>query len=175
MKAKILIALLIIFVSVSNAQQIKPLTVGDKLPDVVFKTMLNHKAPSGKLSDFKGKAMIIDMWFRQCGSCVDAMPHLDSVQKAYKDNLQVLLVTWQTKKEIEAFWKERLPVQGLKFTQVVEDTVMKALFPAVGYPHQIWIDKNGIVKSINDGRQTTKENIKSLIVGNTVKIGIKKD
>nr|WP_121272131.1 TlpA disulfide reductase family protein [Pedobacter schmidteae] len=175
MKTRILAIVLALHVTISLAQKIKPLTVGDKVPDVVFKTMLNHKTPSGKLSDFKGKALIIDMWFRQCGACVDAMPHLDSIQNTFKDELQVLLVTWQTKKEIEGFWKERLPVQGLKFTQAVEDTVVKALFPAVGYPHQIWIDKNGIVKSINDGRQTTKANVNRLIAGEAINIAIKKD
>jgi thiol-disulfide isomerase/thioredoxin len=175
MKTKILVVLMMALVSVGTAQQLKPLTVGDKVPDVIFNTMLNYKTPSGKLSEFKGKAIIIDMWFRECGSCVDAMPHLDSVQKAYNDDLQVLLVTWQSKTQIEEFWKKRLPVQGLKFTQVVEDTMLKQLFPAIGYPHQIWIDKNGVVKSINDGTKTTKENINKLIKDEPINLTIKKE
>ncbi|WP_343748187.1 TlpA disulfide reductase family protein [Fluviicola sp.] len=176
MKTKVLVTLLLLWATVSLAQQSKPLKIGDKVPDVVFKTMLNYKTKSGKLSDFNGKAIIIDMWFRECGSCIDAMPHLDSVQKTYKDDLQVLLVTWQSKAQIEEFWKKRLPVQGLKFVQVVEDTILKEnLFPAKSFPHQIWIDKNGIVKSINNGRKANLSLIPKLINGENINLKIKED
>lgn len=157
------------------SQDIKPLTIGDKVPDVVLGNMLNYKTSQGKLSDFKGKAIIIDMWFRECGACREAMPHLDSLQKEFKDDLQVLLVTWQPKAHIEEFWRANRNFGHLKFTQAVEDSTLRKLFPARGFPHQIWINKDGIVVAITGGQSTNKGNVKKLIHGEPVNLPVKRD
>ena len=157
------------------AQTIKPLKIGDKVPDIYFAKMLNHTDTSGKLSDFKGKAIIIDMWFKECVACISAMPHLDSIQNEFKNDLKIMLVTWQKHEEIEKFWQRNLDVNKFKFTQVVEDIVTRKFFPAVSFPHQIWIDKTGTVVAITDGRSATLENINKLISGNDIGTKEKKD
>lgn len=159
----------------ANAQEIKPLDIGDQVPDIIFEKMLNYSGPSGQLSDFKGKAVIIDMWFKECGVCINGMPHLDSLQKEFQDDLQLMLVTWQPKADIEDFWKKNYQVKHLKFTQAVEDTITRMLFPARGYPHQIWIDKEGRVAAITDGSSTNMENVKKLIQGMPLDLKVKQD
>lgn len=161
--------------SADKIQNLKPLTVGDKVPDVVFDKMLNHTSSTGKLSDFKGKAIIIDMWFKECGSCIAGMPHLDSLQTEFKNDLQILLVTWQPKTDIQAFWKKRHQIKNLKFTQAVEDTIMRQLFPARGYPHQIWINKEGYVAAITGGGSTTRDNVAKLVQGRALDLNLKQD
>lgn len=149
----------------AHAETITPLKVGDKVPDIVFTKMLNHTASNGKLSDFAGKFIIIDMWFRACQPCVSGMRHLDSLQAEFKKDLQILPLTWEKKGDVERFWNTILEVKGLKMVQVVEDSLVRQLFPASGFPHQIWINKNGIVVAITGGKAVTKENVKKFILG----------
>lgn len=175
MKTRILAVVLMAFVSVSMAQKIKPLTVGDKVSDIVFNRMLNYTSKSGKLSDFKGKALIIDLWFRECGSCIAAMPHLDSLQQEFQNELQFILVTKQDEKKINEFWHENKEVGKLKFVQAVNDSIVHQYFPAIAFPHQIWISKDRIVKSINDGSKTTRKNVVKFIQNDKLEIKVKKD
>ncbi|TWI85849.1 thiol-disulfide isomerase/thioredoxin [Lacibacter cauensis] len=157
--------------------QVMPLNIGSKVPDIVFEKMLNHTSPKGKLSDFKGKAIIIDMWFLDCAPCVSAMPMLDSIQKVYqKDGLQILLYNIRDKKEaIQDFWANHRYLKSLKMTQVVEDTMIKQYFPAISFPTQIWINKAGYVIAITDGKGTTTENLQKFVNGEKVKLPLKVD
>ncbi|MBK8464991.1 MAG: TlpA family protein disulfide reductase [Chloracidobacterium sp.] len=44
-----------------------------------------------KLSDHKGKVVILNLWGIWCGPCRDEMPHLQAIQKQYADQgLQVM-------------------------------------------------------------------------------------
>lgn len=44
-----------------------------------------------KLSDHKGKVVILNLWGIWCGPCRDEMPHLQAIQKQYADKgLQVI-------------------------------------------------------------------------------------
>lgn len=131
--------------------EIKPIKIGEKLPDAVLKEMVNYRSPSAKLSDFKGKALIIDVWATWCGACLDAFPKIDSLQKNYKDKLNFLLVTSQPKKDIEAFFRKKM-WQSYMLPSVVNDNLLRKYFPHAGLPHQIWVDKNGTVRSINNGQ-----------------------
>jgi len=158
-----------------RAQTIKPLKIGDKVPDIYFAKMLNYSKPNGKLSDFKGKAIIIDLWFKECIPCISSMKHLDSLQNEFKSDLQVLPVTWQPKIAIENFWKTNLDVKGLKLTLAVEDSIVKMLFPASSFPHQIWINKVGVVVGITDGKNASRENVKKLIESKILGLPEKKD
>lgn len=42
------------------------------------------------LSDFQGKAVLIDFWSRGCGPCLMAMPELGEISEKYKDRLVVV-------------------------------------------------------------------------------------
>ncbi|MBT2621930.1 TlpA family protein disulfide reductase [Chryseobacterium sp. ISL-6] len=137
--------------------------------------MLNYSSSSARFSEFGDKAVILDFWFIGCGSCRDAMPHLDSISKKYKDDVRVLLVTWEDKKNVEEFFRDNPIGRSVKFTQVVNDSTLKKLFPARGFPHQVWIDKTGVVRSINDGTHTNDINIDKFISGQPLHIPLKAD
>ena len=59
----------------------QPAQTGQTLPDHVYQNVINYQADTLKLSDFKGKLVILDFWGTRCLSCITAFPKMDSLQK----------------------------------------------------------------------------------------------
>jgi thiol-disulfide isomerase/thioredoxin len=68
--------------------EIRNLTVGCKAPDVESKD-LDGKAV--KLSDHKGKVVVLDIWATWCGPCVRMIPHERELVNRLKDKPFVLV------------------------------------------------------------------------------------
>lgn len=155
----------------SDAQQIKPLTVGDKVPAVAIKNIYNYPASSSNLSAFKNKLVILDFMTTYCSSCLKALPRFDSLKKMYGDKVQVFLVTYEKKEKIKKFLQNRT---WLKLPIIVEDTLLKKYFPHIYISHEVWI-KDGMVKAITEPEYVTGNNIETLLAGNSVSWPVKRD
>ena len=53
--------------------QIKPLQVGDTLPDFLLGNIYNYKEPSLDLNEIKNKVILIDFWNTRCGGLPEAV------------------------------------------------------------------------------------------------------
>src|SRR5690349_12062447 len=71
------------------------LTIGDTMQDVEINNIVNGKKGSVKVSDFKGKLLILDFWATWCSPCIKVMPKLDSLQKYFGSKIQILPVTYE--------------------------------------------------------------------------------
>jgi thiol-disulfide isomerase/thioredoxin len=83
---------------------------GDEAPDMVFSD------PAGKdvtLANFRGKAILVNLWATWCGPCVAEMPMLDGIARDYGGKgLVVLTVSQDTgdAAQVAAFFeRQRLP------------------------------------------------------------------
>jgi cytochrome c biogenesis protein CcmG, thiol:disulfide interchange protein DsbE len=82
------------------------LNVGNRAPDVTVKEVGTEK--SVKLSDLKGKVVLMDFWATWCGPCRMIEPEIDELYSKYKDKgFEVLAISNEPIHEIEKFAKER--------------------------------------------------------------------
>lgn len=153
----------------SSLATVKSLHIGDRVPDIEFKT-LNHSKKSIKLSDFKGKLVILDFWATWCGSCVASFPKLDSLQSKFKDRVQVLLVnsilTGDNINDIDGFFKKR-KVKGkpIHLITAVNDSAALKLFPHSTVPHYVLISPDGRVEAITVSEEISGINIQKILDG----------
>jgi len=120
---------------------------GSKAPQI---SVLDLHDATVKLSDFKGKVVVLRFWATGCKACVAEMPLLDGFRKKYSENdLAVLGVNVGGSKElVEAFAK------GLNITfPVLYDPAMIAAkkYGIRSVPTTCFIDRNGIAKQVIAG------------------------
>jgi thiol-disulfide isomerase/thioredoxin len=174
-------AVLLLYLPSFAQKESKRLKIGDTVPDLVLNNIINYKSNAAKLSDFKGKAIILDFWNKNCGSCISAMPEMQELQAQFKDDLVVLLVNDQineTRENLEFLFEKSNIVKNTALPMVLSNSIFgnkSELFPHWGVPFHVWIDKDRIVRATTGGESATSENVRELIAGRNPKVQIRID
>jgi cytochrome c biogenesis protein CcmG/thiol:disulfide interchange protein DsbE len=71
---------------------------GDKAPDFSLKSV---DGKTIKLSDYKGKVVIIDFWATWCGPCRRGIPDLVSLQTQFKNDIVIIGISLDAEKTIK--------------------------------------------------------------------------
>jgi thiol-disulfide isomerase/thioredoxin len=146
------------------------LKVGDKVPDIWLGEIINSSLKSARISDFKGKLLILDFWSTWCTVCVAQFPKLDSLQQYFGNKITILPIGFELPNAINGIKKFVSQRKGkpneLRLPTVIQkptDSILIQLFPTTSLPHEVWIDGNGYVIGITDHRPVTKEVIQHLL------------
>ncbi len=130
----------------------KLLANGTPAPDFTANDKDGHPV---KLSDYKGKTVVLDFWATWCGPCQMSLPHTTAVAKQYADKgVTVLAVNVWDKPELFQAWLPKHPQYGgLNFLidPAKDDAkgIATGLYGVSGIPTQYVIGKDGrVVKSI---------------------------
>lgn len=176
MKRKIcLLALLCFFGSAVAQNKNSGLVIGNRVPDVVLTGVINHSVDQIKLSDFKGKLLIIDFWATWCSPCIAMMPKSDSLQKAFADQIQILPVTYQSEKDVQRLLTKASKLKNVTLPFVTGDTVLTKLFPHKELPHYVWIDKTGTIVAITGRHEVNAVTIRKMLTESGQVLVQKKD
>jgi peroxiredoxin len=118
--------------------------------------LINKPAPEFSLQDItgkqyslaslRGKIVVLNFWFTQCGGCLAEMSELNKLKQDYEGKDVVFLaLTFDDAAKIKAFLAKK------KFEYSILPTAKKTCmdYGIYGYPTSMVIDREGIVKFVN--------------------------
>lgn len=167
---KLIYCLLLLVCPYLNRGQV-PVKAGERVPELVFKKLLNSKAKTIKLSQLRGKLVILDFWAAWCSNCIKKFNLLDSMQRQHADKLQVILVSGNGSRDgseiIQAYLSKHRNAAGEPFAMpaAYADTVARKYFPYTRIPHYVWIGKDGSCLAITNSEAVTEANIVAVLQG----------
>jgi thiol-disulfide isomerase/thioredoxin len=154
--------------------------IGQPAPEIDPMEWVNGE-PLSKLSDLKGRVVLIDFWAVWCGPCIATFPHLKHLDQEYSDKgLTILGVTrqynmkWDEAKDnyvrgdspveleeemgmLEKFIAKHQLTHRTMVTP--EKSEMQSQYAVTGIPHAVLIDKQGLVRlvKVGSGSQNAEE------------------
>jgi len=104
---------------------------------------LYNKNENISLFGLRGKVILLDFWFKNCGPCIESVPHLNAINEKFKNKkFEILSInTWDSKKDIGWFCnKHKVTYQVLMNGKDIAEK-----YGASGFPTVILLDKQGKV------------------------------
>lgn len=144
-------------------------TKRNERPNEKIYSYLNKELPNFNLqtidgknisfSDLKNKPTIINFWFTRCKPCVEEIPILNKLAKKYGDKVNFISITPDNKETIAEFLK----THQFHYKHLVNARSYTNEVGIYGYPKNIFISKDGIIKYIKRGiPHHSKNGIRSL-------------
>lgn len=123
--------------------------------------LINQDGIKKKLSDYKGRVVVLDFWATWCAPCVQAQPKLQSIHKKYKD-VVVLGMNFNDKKNINL--KEYRVKKNLSYEMMLNTEKIAKLYKVISLPTAYVIDKSGkiIFSSIGYSENKEKELVRAV-------------
>jgi len=104
---------------------------------------LYNKNENISLFELKGKVVLLDFWFKNCGPCIESVPHANAINKKFKNKkFEILGInTWDSKKDIGWVCNKH----GVDYKVLMNGKDLSENYGVNFFPTVILIDKEGKV------------------------------
>lgn len=137
----------------------RPPLVGSPAPEITLKNLQGQEV---RLSDFRGKVVLLNFWATWCKPCKEEMPAMQASYDKLRDEGFVVLAV----NELEDTEKvaEHIRAHHHTFPVVMDHSNSVAnRYGVVGLPASFLIDRQGIVREHIFGSLLTEERITELV------------
>jgi peroxiredoxin len=135
--------------------KVEMLKVGALAPDFAATDLAGKPV---KVSDYRGKVVILDFWATWCGPCIASMPHTNEVAAHFKDQGVVVLASCTS--DTRAAFDKWVPANQEKYPDLLfshdpeergENRASRKLYGVGGIPQQFIIGRDGKVAALCTG------------------------
>jgi peroxiredoxin len=127
--------------------------IGLKAPDFTLKTLDGQTA---RLSDFRGKPVIINFWASWCPPCKKEIPEIQKFYEQSKGKVQILAINITFNDKLSDV-QNILRANNAQFSVLLDENEQSSVADAYqvdGIPASFFIDKNGVIREIHVGGMT---------------------
>ncbi|MBJ8051112.1 redoxin domain-containing protein [Bacillus cereus] len=131
--------------------------IGKNAPDF---ELIKLDGTNVKLSDLKGKKVILNFWATWCGPCQQEMPDMESFYKEHKENVEILAINYTPsekgggEEKVSNFAKEK----GITFPILLDKNIdVTTAYKVITIPTSYFIDTKGVIQDKFIGPMTQKE------------------
>lgn len=131
--------------------------IGKSAPDF---TLTKLDGTNVKLSDLKGKKVILNFWATWCGPCQQEMPDMEAFYKEHKENVEILAINYTPSEKgggvekVSNFAKEK----GITFPILLDKNIdVTTAYKVITIPTSYFIDTKGVIQDKFIGPMTQKE------------------
>lgn len=113
------------------------------------------------LEQLKGKPTMINLWFTTCAPCIDEMPILNKIKEKYENDFNFIAITFEKKESVEKFLKKH----QFEFEHLINGKNLIDKLGVNAFPMNLFLDKNGVLKVVEQGIPYDKLEIGTLKMG----------
>ncbi|EJQ13080.1 thiol:disulfide interchange protein [Bacillus cereus] len=131
--------------------------IGKSAPDFELTKLDGAKV---KLTDLKGKKVILNFWATWCGPCQQEMPDMEAFYKEHKENVEILAINYTPsekgggEEKVSNFAKEK----GITFPILLDKNIdVTTAYKVITIPTSYFIDTKGVIQDKFIGPMTQKE------------------
>lgn len=160
----------------SKLQNTIPLNIGDTISKEFVLGILGDGTEI-KVIDLDAKVIILDFWATYCQACINSLPNLQVIQDRYGEDIQILMVTSEDAARVKRTLErsEVLRNADIRLPFLINNRLLKEVFPHFTIPHVVIIDASGRISAITHSSEISDSNIKKLILGEPVNFLVKDD
>jgi peroxiredoxin len=133
-------------------------------PDFELVTADGTKA---KLSDYRGKVVLVNFWATACGGCVLEIPSFIEIQKTYKDTAFTAVgvsmdMSYEGRKSADDAWSSVRPFMkkyGINYTIAMGNDETLGAYALKSLPDTFLIDESGKIAVAYAGVVINKDNV----------------
>jgi peroxiredoxin len=138
----------------------RPLQVGDEAPSWELKDASGNLV---RLTDYRGKVVVMDFWGTWCGWCIKAMPAMERVHRRYKDR-GVVVLGMNTEFDPGADPGEFMKRNNCTYGLILNAEKITKQYGVVGFPQMYVIGRDGRIAACEIGyRADIEERLSGVI------------
>ena len=126
------------------------INAGEIAPDFTGTTL---EGETIRLSDFRGKIVLLNDFASWCGPCIAETPHLVDLHNAKGDNVVIIGLNIEETKSAVAAYRDEF---NIPYPLILnEDGALTEIYRPIGLPTSWFIDSDGVVHYVHAGPMTT--------------------
>jgi len=126
---------------------------------------------SVRLSDFRGKPVVLNFWATECGGCRQELPTFVALSRAYNDTGLTVVgvsmdISYEDLKNADEGWarvKPFIAAHGMKYQIVLDDGSAEKAFDVTALPATYLVDRSGRIAATYIGVVVDPANLEANI------------